>query len=639
MAVKLQLRRDTTANWESDDPVLAEGEIGVDLTVANAKIGDGSSAWTELPYLTSGVGQTVLTVADRAALEAVAGMEAGWTAFVQDLAATFVFSEDDLSTEITAADPRYIAPDSDATGASGAWVWSGSVYNGEYDAPDGRFARFGDRILGGKGASFGGQWGGSSTLTGIDAISKSLHGWSIRDAGFLYIDNAGSMAIVGNSKSSDWTEYPGNPSARPATIGVSGFGVNDAGSGNGPCYGLYGDGVNLNGNFTTGLEATVAHIHTETSPTPFNMVSGGANSTTQWLASGGGLDLAWAEYERVNSGAAYTAMLSSFRDAGGTVAWANGQEYVKGRSANDGATAYVCRVAHTAPGSGTFADYRTANPTHWAARQSGNWAASTVYNMGDLATDPSTLQVFYCQVDHTAAGATFSAARTANPTYWKPKPGHKNGILVSYDAIKENSPGSNLFPVLTTPIRHMWSSYRINGELAGYIWTTASTNGTPARGLAFTDNGVKIDTGGVELPNTNSTVVTALDYYLEGAPTVGVTFGGNAVGLTYNQRALNETRIGNLIFGNGYVQLSAKGSSTGQMALTGMSVAAIAAGNALTVGYYANFAAGITSPPMGLGSGTTILLYKAGAGTAAALTDADATDTTRIDFSYVRRVA
>lgn len=50
MAVKLQLRRDTTANWSANNPVLAEGEIGVDTTLKQAKIGDGSTAWNSLAY-------------------------------------------------------------------------------------------------------------------------------------------------------------------------------------------------------------------------------------------------------------------------------------------------------------------------------------------------------------------------------------------------------------------------------------------------------------------------------------------------------------------------------------------------------------------------------------------------------------
>ncbi len=50
MAVQIQLRRDTTANWASENPTLAEGEVGLDLTTGGFKIGDGATAWASLPY-------------------------------------------------------------------------------------------------------------------------------------------------------------------------------------------------------------------------------------------------------------------------------------------------------------------------------------------------------------------------------------------------------------------------------------------------------------------------------------------------------------------------------------------------------------------------------------------------------------
>jgi hypothetical protein len=51
MAVKIQFRRDTAANWELNNPVLAVGELGLDLTNKNIKIGDGTTAWNTLVYI------------------------------------------------------------------------------------------------------------------------------------------------------------------------------------------------------------------------------------------------------------------------------------------------------------------------------------------------------------------------------------------------------------------------------------------------------------------------------------------------------------------------------------------------------------------------------------------------------------
>ena len=48
---QIQLRRDTAANWTVANPVLAEGELGVELVTAQVKLGDGTSTWSELDYL------------------------------------------------------------------------------------------------------------------------------------------------------------------------------------------------------------------------------------------------------------------------------------------------------------------------------------------------------------------------------------------------------------------------------------------------------------------------------------------------------------------------------------------------------------------------------------------------------------
>lgn len=50
MANKIQLRRDTTVNWTTADPTLSQGEIGLDLTTGNIKIGNGTESWTALDY-------------------------------------------------------------------------------------------------------------------------------------------------------------------------------------------------------------------------------------------------------------------------------------------------------------------------------------------------------------------------------------------------------------------------------------------------------------------------------------------------------------------------------------------------------------------------------------------------------------
>ena len=50
MTTQIQIRRDTAANWNNVDPVLAEGEIGMDMTVNAFKVGDGVSVWSAIDY-------------------------------------------------------------------------------------------------------------------------------------------------------------------------------------------------------------------------------------------------------------------------------------------------------------------------------------------------------------------------------------------------------------------------------------------------------------------------------------------------------------------------------------------------------------------------------------------------------------
>ena len=50
MANKILLRRDTKANWDSVNPVLSNGEIGLETDTQRFKIGDGEERWTERSY-------------------------------------------------------------------------------------------------------------------------------------------------------------------------------------------------------------------------------------------------------------------------------------------------------------------------------------------------------------------------------------------------------------------------------------------------------------------------------------------------------------------------------------------------------------------------------------------------------------
>ncbi|MEY5097588.1 MAG: hypothetical protein RJA36_307 [Pseudomonadota bacterium] len=54
--IRLQVRRDTTANWTSANPILASGEHGYETDSGKFKIGDGVTAWASLGYFVVGGG-------------------------------------------------------------------------------------------------------------------------------------------------------------------------------------------------------------------------------------------------------------------------------------------------------------------------------------------------------------------------------------------------------------------------------------------------------------------------------------------------------------------------------------------------------------------------------------------------------
>jgi hypothetical protein len=56
MPSTIQLRRDTAANWTSANPILAQGEIGVETDTLKFKIGTGSTYWNNLVYANAASG-------------------------------------------------------------------------------------------------------------------------------------------------------------------------------------------------------------------------------------------------------------------------------------------------------------------------------------------------------------------------------------------------------------------------------------------------------------------------------------------------------------------------------------------------------------------------------------------------------
>ena len=48
--VRLCQRNDIEANWLKYNPILLKGEVAFSIDIYNLKIGDGVTAWKDLPY-------------------------------------------------------------------------------------------------------------------------------------------------------------------------------------------------------------------------------------------------------------------------------------------------------------------------------------------------------------------------------------------------------------------------------------------------------------------------------------------------------------------------------------------------------------------------------------------------------------
>lgn len=54
MAVRIQFRRGTAAEWSSTNPILASGEVGFETDSKKFKVGDGTTRWNDLTYYVTG---------------------------------------------------------------------------------------------------------------------------------------------------------------------------------------------------------------------------------------------------------------------------------------------------------------------------------------------------------------------------------------------------------------------------------------------------------------------------------------------------------------------------------------------------------------------------------------------------------
>ena len=109
MATKIQLRRDSSADWTTINPVLSEGEVGFETNTGKFKIGNGSSTWSALDYfLDSSDLSTYLTISS-ASSTYLTQASASTTYLTQASASTTYLTQASASTTyLTSTTPQTV---------------------------------------------------------------------------------------------------------------------------------------------------------------------------------------------------------------------------------------------------------------------------------------------------------------------------------------------------------------------------------------------------------------------------------------------------------------------------------------------------------------------------------------------------
>jgi hypothetical protein len=113
MAVRIQLRRDTAANWVSANPTLRAGEIGIETDTLKFKVGNGSSPWNSITAYANVVPGDLnttlngyLETGDIGAVNGVVGLNADQDAIIPGEAIIFEgATADTYETTLVVEDP------------------------------------------------------------------------------------------------------------------------------------------------------------------------------------------------------------------------------------------------------------------------------------------------------------------------------------------------------------------------------------------------------------------------------------------------------------------------------------------------------------------------------------------------------
>ena len=217
--IQLQIRRDSLANWVSNNPVLASGEMGINLDTYQYKLGDGVKTWIQLPY----AGLAGPTGVPGPAI----GTGTGATGATGSIGPTGITGPTGISSTGVTGSVRigftgYIGPtglsatgQTGQTGTIGPTGYTGATGSSVYTGPTGLAGSAGSRGPTGPAGYATGYTGPSST--GPTGPTGPGSGGTIK-SGYIRIGLVGSVFVPAHLDSSGFPASIGTWSATTTTL-------------------------------------------------------------------------------------------------------------------------------------------------------------------------------------------------------------------------------------------------------------------------------------------------------------------------------------------------------------------------------------------------------------------------------------
>lgn len=171
MGVRIQVRRDTAADWTTANPVLRSGELGVETDTGYAKLGNGSTAWSGLLYWTP----------DPYALAVAGGAMTGWLA----------------PAVVTLTDAATILVDASKGNDFRVTITASRIMGTPASPRDGQKILF--EIIQGTGGGFTITWSTSYAFGGQTAPTLSTVAGDTDQVGFRYSSAKGLWLYTGST--------------------------------------------------------------------------------------------------------------------------------------------------------------------------------------------------------------------------------------------------------------------------------------------------------------------------------------------------------------------------------------------------------------------------------------------------------